>query len=487
VTDLAFRPAVDLAAAIRRRAVGCRELLDHHLARVERLNPRINAIVTLVAEHARRDADAADRAVARGEALGPLHGLPMTIKDALETGGIRTTCGAEVNAEYVPVEDAVAVARVRGAGVVVFGKTNTPTFASDCQTYNTLFGTTGNPWDPTRAPGGSSGGAAAALAAGLTPLELGTDIGGSIRNPAHYCGVYGHKPTYGIVPTRGYLASTPGAPSELDINVVGPMARSADDLEIALDVLVGPDVDASRAWRLALPPPRREALREYRIGAWLDDPGCPVDAEVGARLQAAVDALARAGARIDDRAHPDVDLRTAYRDVYYPLLCLAVSGGMPPEQFSAMATWADGLPPDAGGLIERFSRGTTARHREWIRLHEERQRYRARWADFFRSYDVLLCPISPVAAIVHDHDPDWTARTIAVNGGARPYEDQLVWAGVIGMAYLPATVAPVGRTPAGHPVGVQIVGPCLEDRTPIDVARRLADLVGGFEPPPGFE
>src|SRR5438094_2475370 len=204
--DLAFRPAAELVAAIRRREIGAREMLDHHLARVERLNPRINAVVTLDVEGARRQADAADRAVARGEALGALHGLPMTIKDAIDTAGLRSTCGSEVYADNVPAEDAIAVARLRAAGAIVFGKTNTPAFAANCQTYNTLFGTTSNPWDPSRATGGSSGGAAAALAAGLTPLELGTDIAGSIRNPAHYCGVYGHKPTYGIVPTRGYIA-----------------------------------------------------------------------------------------------------------------------------------------------------------------------------------------------------------------------------------------------------------------------------------------
>ena len=486
MSDLAFRSAVDLVGAIRRRELGSRELLEHHLARVERLNPRINAVVTLDVERARRRADAADRALARGEALGPLHGLPMTIKDVMETAGRRTTSGADIYADHVPAADAAAVARLVGAGAVVFGKTNTPTLAMDCQTYNTLFGTTNNPWDTGRAPGGSSGGAAAALAAGLTPLELGTDIGGSIRNPAHYCGVYGHKPTFGIVPMQGYIPPPPGTLSDTDLNVVGPLARSAEDLALALDVLAGPTDDRAVAWRLALPPPRRTQLREYRVAAWLDDPECPTDGEVRARLEAAVDALAAAGARVDGRARPGFGLREAYRD-YYQLLCLATCGTLGAEAFVSLISFADGLPEDADHLMARFSRAGTQRHRHWIALNEARERYRTLWADFFRKHDVLLCPVTPVAAIPHDQNPNWVARTIQVNGETRSYEDQIVWAGIVGMAYLPATVAPVGRTPSGLPVGLQIVGPYLEDRTPIDLARRLADIIGGYEIPPGFE
>jgi amidase len=486
MSDTAFRSAVDLVAAIARREIGSRELLEHHAARVERLNPRINAVVTLDLERARRRADAADRAVARGEALGPLHGLPMTIKDVMETAGIRTTSGAEIYTDHVPAADAAAVARLVRAGAIVFGKTNTPTLAMDCQTYNTLFGTTNNPWDTSRVPGGSSGGAAAALVAGLTPLELGTDIGGSIRNPAHYCGVYGHKPTFGIVPMQGYIPPPPGTLADTDLNVIGPLARSAEDLALALDVLAGPDDDRAIAWRLALPPPRRTELRDYRVAAWLDDPACPTDGEVGARLQTAVDGLAAAGARVDDRARPAFGLREAYRD-YYQLLCLATCNIFGDDQFASLVRFADGLPDDADDLMARYSRAGTRRHRDWLALNEARERYRQLWAEVFRKHDVLLCPVTPVAAIPHDHDPNWAARTIRVNGEPRPYEDQLVWAGIVGMAYLPATVAPVGRTAAGLPVGIQIVGPYLEDRTPIDFARRLADVVGGFEIPPGFE
>ncbi len=482
--DVAFRPAVALAKAIRAGELGSRELLERYVARVERLNPRVNAIVTLDLERARRRADAADAARARGELWGPLHGLPMTIKDSFETAGLRSTCGVPELAEHVPARDATAVARLLAAGAVVFGKTNAPTWAMDVQTYNPIFGTTNNPWDTTRSPGGSSGGAAAALAAGLTGLELGSDIGGSIRNPAHYCGVYGHKSSYGIVPARGHLPPPPGTLADTDIGVFGPLGRSADDLALLLEVVAGPNEDAAVGWRLALPPPRRGALRDYRVAAWLDDPACPVDDAVRGRLEASVDALAKAGVRVDTRARP-VDFAAAYRD-YLQLLLPVTMAGAPESTIAALAERASQLAPDDDGLQARLARFATQRHRDWLVADERRQRYRAQWAALFRDCDVLLCPASPVTAITHDHEGDVFSRTIRVNGKTRLYSDQVAWAGVIGMAFLPATVAPVGRTPAGLPVGVQIVGPYLEDRTPLDFARRLGDVIGGFEPPPGW-
>jgi amidase len=482
--DVAFRPAVALAKALRAGELGSRELLEHYAGRVERLNPRVNAIVSLDLERARRRADEADAARARGILFGPLHGLPMTIKDSLETAGLRTTCGVPELADHVPTSDAPAVARLRAAGAVVFGKTNAPTWAMDVQTYNPLFGTTNNPWDTTRAPGGSSGGAAAALAAGLTGLEMGSDIGGSIRNPAHYCGVYGHKPSYGIVPARGHLPPPPGMLADPDIGVIGPLGRSAEDVALALEVVAGPDDDQAVGWRLALPPPRRGTLREYRVAAWLDDPGAPVDDAVRARLEAVVEALAKAGVRVDVRARP-VELAEAYRD-YLRLLLPVTTAGAPDSVIAGLAEQASQLAPDDDGLPARLARFATQRHRDWLAAHEKRQQYRARWAAFFREHDVLLCPASPVTAIPHDHEGDVFTRTMQVNGRTRPYADQVAWAGIIGMAYLPATVAPAGRTPAGLPVGVQIVGPYLEDRTTLDFARRLAEVAGGFEPPPGW-
>ena len=481
--DVVFRPAVALAKALRAGELGSRELLEQYISRVERLDARINAVVARDFERARRRADEADAARKRGTLLGPLHGLPMTIKDSLETEGLCTTCGVPDLAKHVPARDATPVARLRAAGAVVFGKTNAPTWAMDVQTYNPVYGTTNNPWDTTRSPGGSSGGAAAAVAAGLTALEMGSDIGGSIRNPAHYCGVYGHKPSWGIVPDRGHLPPPPGTLASTDIGVVGPIARSAEDLALALEVVAGPDEDQAVGWRLALPPPRRGALRDYRVAAWLDDPACPVDDAVRGRLEAVVEALAKAGVRVE-RARP-VDFAEAFRD-YLRLLLPVTMAGAPDAVIAALAEHATQLAPDADDMQARLARFATQRHRDWLAANEKRQHWRARWAEFFRDHDVLLCPSSPVTAIEHDHEGDVFTRTMQVNGQTRPYADQVGWAGVIGMAYLPATVAPAGRSPAGLPVGVQIVGPYLEDRTTLDFARRLAEVAGGFEAPPGW-
>jgi amidase len=484
MTDLTLRPAVDLVAALRTGEVGSRELLDRYLARVERLNPALNAVVTLDVERARAAADAADAARLRGAALGPLHGLPMTVKDTLETAGLRTTAGAPVLAEHVPARDATLVARLRAAGAVIFGKTNTPIFAGDAQTYNPVFGVTRNPWDGARSCGGSSGGSAVAVAVGMSAAEVGSDIGGSIRNPAHYCGVYGLKPTHGIIPARGHVPGPPGSLGEFDLGVMGPLARSAADLQLLLDVLAGPDEADAVAWRLALPPPRRRALREYRVAAWLDDPYCPVDAEVRARGQATIAALREAGVQVDEAARPVADLGAVYR-CYERLLWPLMSGGMDPDQVDELAGVAASSAPDDGNAFDRFARAVPLRYREWVVVDEERQQLRAQWAEFFRRFDVLLCPITPTAAIPHDHEGTLLSRTIRVDGAERPYLDQLVWAGLVTMALLPATMAPVGRTSQNLPVGLQIVGPYLEDRTTIDFATRLAEVIGGYEPPPG--
>ena len=475
MTDLAFRSATDLLQGLARGEFSSVELLRHQLARVDAINPRLNAVVTLDAERALARAAEADAARAGGRSWGALHGLPMTIKDSFETAGLRTTSGAPPLAQHVPERNAAAVQRLLDAGAIVFGKTNLPTFAMDVQSFNPVFGTTNNPWDTTRSPGGSSGGAAAALAAGLTPLELGSDIGGSIRNPAHYCGVYGHKPSFGIVPLTGHIPGPPGTLSETDIAVAGPMARSADDLALALDVLAGASARDAVAWKLTLPPPRRTSLREFRVAAWLDDEASPVDAAVKGRLEALVEALRSAGVGVDTRARPKHGLADALA-VYYPLLFAATSPGLPREQF-------DALVAKAGS--DDFARASTMRHRDWLVLNEQREKQRLNWARFFADHDVLLCPVTPTAAIVHDHgDPG--ARRITVNGEARDYWDQVDWAGLCGAAMLPATVAPAGRTAGGLPVGVQIVGPYLEDRTTIEFARLIAPRVGGFDAPPGL-
>ncbi len=480
----ALQSATDLVTALRSGEVGSRELLEIYLERIERLNKPLNAVVTLDVARARKAADAADAARSRGNLLGPLHGLPMTIKDTFETTGLRTTAGATVLVDYVPSRDAVVVERVRAAGAVIFGKTNTPTYAGDVQTYNPVFVVTRNPYDHERSPGGSSGGAAVSMAMGFAGAEIGSDIGGSIRNPAHYCGIYGHKPTHGIIPARGHVPPRPGELVDYDLGVMGPMTRSAADLALFLDILAGPDEWPAKAWRLDLPAPRRKSLREYRVAAWLDDPFCPVDAEVVALGNATVAALRKAGVEVDERARPVPDLATVQR-CYEKLLWPVLSGGMSADDAEGLAQMGAAAASDDLSDMTRFARAATIRHRDWLNIDEERQQLRAKWAEFFEHFDVLICPITPTAALPHNNAGTILSRTIRVSGAERPYTDQVVWAGLVTMALLPSTLAPVGRTPSGLPVGLQIVGPYLEDRTTIDFAARLADVIGGYASPPG--
>jgi len=476
-----FDSASALAARLRRRELSSRELVDLYLDRIERLNPVVNAVVTLDAERARVEAAAADEAAARGEDLGPLHGLPVTIKDSIETASLRTTCGAPELAGHVPQRDATAVARLRAAGAVVLGKTNTPAWAADAQTDNPVFGRTSNPWDLTRSPGGSSGGPAAAVAAGLTGLDLGSDLGGSIRMPAGYCGVYGLRPSFGVVPQRGHLPPPPGVRTEIDMAVLGPLARGADDLALALDVLAGPDEPHAAGWRLDLPAPRADTLAGYRIAAWLDDAAHPVDTAVLDVLFGVVTELRRDGVKVDDHPGP-VDLAESAR-LFQRLVQPFLGTMMDDAAFADLTALA---ATDASTPRARWARHVTAPVREWAFTHERRLEVTAAWARMFRDVDVLLCPVTPTTANSHDATPDPDERRITVNGATVPYWEQVRWVQALSITHLPVATVPVGLSAGGLPVGVQVVGPFLGDRTVVDVARRLADVVGGYRPPPGF-
>jgi amidase len=485
MTELAFRSATALAAAIRAREIGSRELLEHYLKRVERHNPALNAIIVSDLHRARQRADEADAALARGESWGPLHGLPMTVKESFDVIGLPTTWGLTELKGNIPTANALAVDRLLAAGAVIFGKTNVPVLLADSQSYNPVYGTTNNPWDTSRTPGGSSGGAAAALAAGLTGLELGSDIGGSIRNPAHYCGVFGHKPTYGIAPPRGQALR--GSVAASDISVIGPLARSAEDLALALDIIAGPDPVEAAGWRLELAAPRGEALVDYRIAVMLDDPNCEVDREVQDILQRLVDFLAGQGVRVSDRARPDIDTAELHA-VYIKLLRAATSRRLTEEVFRRHVEVAHGLDPADHTYFARMMQGITLTHRDWLAGNEERHQLRLKWVEFFRDYDLLLCPVTAGAAYPHDHDHDgerWK-RMIQINGKPVPTINELFWAGLSGLVYLPATVAPAGLTAKGLPVGVQIVGPQYGDRSCLAFAGLLERAYRGFVPPPGF-
>ncbi len=482
--ELGYWPARQVAAAIAAKDVSSREVLDHLLDRVARLDGPVNAVVTIDVERARDEAAAADAAVARSDRLGPLHGVPMTVKDSWQTAGMRTTSGAGDLADHVPDHDAAPVARLREAGAVIFGKTNLPIYAGDCQTYNDLFGTSNNPYDTARTCGGSSGGAGAALACGFTPLELGSDIGGSIRGPAHVNGVVGHKPSFGIVPAHGHIPGSPGSLSQADLAVGGPMARTVEDCALGLELLAGPDRWNGDAWRLELPPATAGELGDYRVGLWVDDPACPVASDVRRLIEEAAEKLAGMGAKVDDTVRPDVTFASAAA-TFDALLAAALSGGYPKASFERMASGSDEVDGD-DDEVSRTRRLTAMRHREWLSHNECRLQHRQRWAELFESWDVMLLPVMPVPAIPHDHSTPMVARTIDVDSEQHPYVHLMHWVGIVGEAHLPSTVVPVGLTAGGLPVGVQVVGPYLHDCTTLDLARRLLDLLGGVPRPPGF-
>ncbi len=406
--DLDTATASEALAALAQGSLGSAELLEAHLARVERDNGAVNAVVALDVDRARARAARADQARAAGRSWGPLHGLPMTIKDAFETEGLATTSGAPELADHVPDRDADAVTRLKAAGAIVFAKTNLPLYAGDMQTYNELFGRTNNPWDLARSPGGSSGGAAAALATGMTLLELGSDIGGSIRNPSHYCGTYGHKPTWGLVPQRGHIPGPPGSMAPADLNVVGPMGRSVPDLVLGLDVL-GADAFGLRGAVAPPVPDRLASIGDLRVGVWLEDPAVPTDRSVLDRLEATVAALAAAGATIVDDVRPTASLEEQHL-VYLNLLLAAVSAGYPPDVLAFVDGLATGLAPDDVSREAAMMRGMTELHRDWHRANEARHRVAHQWAEVFERIDVMVTPVTPVAGHPPRHRaPPWTS------------------------------------------------------------------------------
>jgi amidase len=454
--------ATRLAAAVAKSEIGSRELLDLYLDRIDRLDGDVNAVVTLDVDRARADAAEADDETASGLSRGPLHGLPITVKDAIETAGIRSTGGATALSDHVPTADAPAVAKLKAAGAIVFGKTNLPEWSGDLQAFNDIFGTTNNPWDRTRIPGGSSGGAAAAVACGFTSFELGTDIGGSVRLPSHCCGVFALKPSFGVVPQRGYLDHVGGGTTDADINVFGPITRGADDLELLLGVLAGPPPDEADAWRIDLPAPTARSVQDLRIGLWLDDPGCRIDHEYLSLLRAAADRLADVGAEVVDD-HPAVDFAEQVK-TFGDLIGPAISPSLPDDV-------ADGL---------------SGSHRAWLRARERRAALRARWAEWFAAHDILLCPVMPTPAFPHNQEGDFMSRTTTVNGETRPYYENTAWTGLIGVIGHPSAVVPAGFTADGIPVGLQVVAGYLRDRTAVQAAALISDVLGGYRPPPGF-
>jgi amidase len=483
---LDFRTAAELAALLQARQVSAVELLDRAIARIAAFDGKLNAVVVRDFERARTAAAEADKALARGDRR-PLLGVPMTVKESFNVAGLPTTWGIP-GTERIPVqEDAVAVARLKAAGAVVLGKTNVSLMLGDWQSYNSVYGTTVNPWNPARTPGGSSGGAAAALAAGYVSLELGSDIGGSLRVPASFCGVFAHKPTYGIVPTRG--SAPPGAPPlsipvGVDLAVAGPMARSAGDLALALDILAGPDDADAVAFKLALPPPRHAGLKDFRVLVVDEHPLLPTAGVVRAALDAIAERLAKTGVKVARTSPLLPDLARVSR-VYIQLLMAVFGADVPDGVYADWQAAAAALPPDATDLPALRLRSNVMSHREWIRTDRIRTSIADQWRRFFREWDVLLCPVMPTPAFAHDHG-GMTARRITVDGVDVSYLDQTMWPSVATLAGLPATAMPIGRSDDGLPIGMQIIGPRLEDRTTLAFAELVERAFGGFVAPPGF-
>ena len=477
--DPTFLSAKRQAALIRRGAIGCRELLDHYIGRVERLDGRINAVVVRDFERARKRAVALDRDRAKG-VTGRLHGVPMTIKESFDIAGLPTTWGNPALKDHRAKVNSVTVARYMAAGAVFFGKTNVPLNLADWQSFNAVYGSTGNPWDPGRTPGGSSGGSAAALAAGLTGMETGSDIGASIRNPAHYCGVFGHKPTWGICPQTGHAVFD--NIDELDMAVVGPLARSADDLAIGLEIMAGP-VEA--AWQLKLPAPREKAWGGLRVAVMTSHACSDVDAEMQAELERLARALRKEGAKVSMTARPDFDLAEGHA-LYIEMLRATTAVGMDDAGAAQWAAVWDGQKADDPSYYAQMARGITMTHRMFLQKNERRQKMRRAWAAFFRDWDVLLCPQAASPAFAHDQAGERHDRVIPVNGKMVPVTDQMFWAGLASFYLLPGTVAPLGLSKGGVPFGVQILGAMYDDRTTIEVARLLEKSWRGFVPPPGW-
>jgi amidase len=480
---LPFHTATELARAIRKRKIGCVELLDLYQKRVETYNPELNAVIATDFEAARKRAKAADKAVKAGKKLGPLHGVPMTMKESYDIAGFPTTWGHPAYKDKIVEKNSLATQRLLDAGVTLFGKTNVPLNLADWQSYNDVYGSTNNPWDHGRTPGGSSGGSGAALAAGLTGLEAGSDIGASIRNPAHYCGVFGHKPTYGVVSGKGHTLG--GNVAAADISVIGPLARGARDLETAMDVMAGPDQIDSRGWTLSLPKAKKKKLKDFKVGVLLDDPNAEVDHSVQAELQKLASFLAKNKAKVSDKARPKIDT-AEMNDVFIRMLRAATSARMPDADWKKAQEDAASLPASDMSYFAQMQRGNSLPHRTWLQLNEKRHRMRLAWEAYFEEYDLMLCPVAVTAAFPHDQKGPRHLRTIIVNNKKVPVVDQIFWAGIAGLTYLPASAAPIGQDKGGLPIGVQIIGKQYDDYTCIEFAKLLEREYRAFEPPPAY-
>ena len=482
-----YRSTKELVEALRARKISSSELVEHSIARIETLDQRLNAVIVRDFERAREAAKAADTALARGE-WRPLLGIPMTVKEAFNVAGLPTTWGNPRFKDFVPREDAVIVSRIKSAGAVILGKTNVPLQLGDCQSYNEIYGTTNNPWDFSRTPGGSSGGSAAALAAGFGTLSLGSDLGGSMRVPAHFCGIFAHKPSLGLVPDRGHTPP-PSRPMsrDSDLSVVGPMSRTATDLALALDVVAGPDEErAGIGFRLALGPARHDNLKSFRVLVIENHPLVPTGLAVRTALGRLSERLAGFGVKVAHASPLLPDLANSAR-VYMRLWSSFRGAVATPKLYDEMRRSAEALAPDDNSLPAERTRAAVMTHRDWFAADTARAQLRQQWSTLFREWDVVLCPVMVIPAFLHDHSLPIEARNIVIDGKGYPYRDShLVWSELATSSGLPSTAVPIDCSETGLPIGLQIVGPYLEDRTTIVFAELLEREFGGFAAPRGY-
>lgn len=478
--EIGFLSALQAAEAIRAKKISSVELTRHIFERIERYNPSLNAFVYQLKDAALAQAQKADDAIARNESLGVFHGVPVQVKESFGVAGQPCTWGMPAFRDVRTRQNSAVVDRLLDAGAVLVGATNVPMNLSDWQSYNPIYGTSNNPWDLSRTPGGSSGGAAAALAAGLGYLTVGTDIGGSIRIPSHFCGVYGHKPTLDLISLRGHLpggaTAAPGFSTLL--SVAGPMARSAQDLLAALKVLAGPEGWDAKAWTWTLPPARGQKLSEFRVGYVLDDPLAEPAPDVRAVLEKTLENLRGAGAKLTSGWPAGMQPAPLLETYRYLLYSFFIGRSPEPIQRSLRSEFEKAAGPDAAAALESVP---YLQEQNLLRL-----KYRAQWQAYFERVDVFLSPVSFTAAFPHDQSEPQSARTIQTIGGPRRYSHGLNWMGPASLTGCPATVAPVGLTAAGLPVGIQIMGPYWEDGTTIAFADLMAKEFGGFIPPAGY-
>ena len=486
-----YQSARTIAAALTSGELSSERLTQALLERIDQHNSTLNAVIHLETEKALEQAREADRERDEGRLRGPLHGFPMTIKDVWEVAGMPCTAGSSGLKEHIPRRHADVIQLLIDAGAIVIGKTNVPLFASDTQTYNRLFGVTNNPYDTGRTPGGSSGGAAAALAAGMTPLEVGSDVGGSIRTPAHFTGTFGHKPSRDIVSMRGHIPGPPGTLSQPDLAEGGPMARCADDLDFLLGIIAAPRPHEGPQWGLTLPEPAFDTLSDARVATWFEDPVTPVEDQLTARYQTVADSIAGQGALVFEATHRLLDQRELL-PLYYNLLGSLLGTGFKPKQRRQMQ-WMERFMRWFGRWMntpvgmDQYAAGVNQSFLDYVHHHEQREKMRAAIATLFDEADVLLTPVAPTVAIPHDHSSPMFKRTITVNGKARPYTDKMNWIALATLLGLPATSVPVGRDDDGMPFNIQIIGAPGQDRTTIRFAQLLEEAgLSGFKKPEGY-